>query len=243
MVDRDPPAGDRDPGLPGGDERRLQAARARRRVELQRHRHLADRAVRADGVHDAHVRPLAGPAGTLRPGGAARRSRSSTPAARGRRGELRVLGEHRVQPRLDVHARPRSPPAAPRATRRSARRRTARRRSRARSRRARPRRRRRATIGTARRAYGHDVGRDAARPRSASTTRDDLARRRSAGSRARSWRADSAKRPPVNSASRSATGRLHAQARAARTARAGRPRSPSPVNGCEEISRCPSRSM
>ena len=55
VVDGDAPAGDRDPGLAGGHERRVQPARARGGVELERDGHLADRAVGADGVHDAHV--------------------------------------------------------------------------------------------------------------------------------------------------------------------------------------------
>ena len=51
-VDRDPPARDRDPGLPRGHEDRPDAAPARLEVELERDRHLPDRAVRADGEHD-----------------------------------------------------------------------------------------------------------------------------------------------------------------------------------------------
>ena len=129
VVDGDAPAGDRDPGLAGGDERRPQAARARRRVELQRHRHLADRAVRADGVHDPRVRPLRRPGGHAQPG---RRGPqvAQLDARRGGRGrQLRVLARAPCAARPRRASRPRSPPAAPPATRRSARRRTAPRRS------------------------------------------------------------------------------------------------------------------
>ena len=225
MVDRDPPAGDRDPGLPGGDERGLQPARAGRRVELQRDRHLADRAVRADGVHHPHVR-AARPAraGTLRPGGAARRSRSSTPAAARRRAT--APGRRRAPcagpPRRAC--RRRSPPAAPRATRSVS---------------APPNgatpitstfapelspRRRSPRSGTGRARVGHDVGRDARRPAASSTTAttsrvavaQDAVRGLGVGRRA--------KRPPVKSASRSATpGSTPRPGRVAR-ARAGRPR-------------------
>ncbi len=48
-VDGDPPAGDRDPRLPGRDEARREPARSRGPVELERDRHLPDRAVGADG--------------------------------------------------------------------------------------------------------------------------------------------------------------------------------------------------
>ena len=184
-------------------------ARARGRVELQRHRHLADRAVGADRVHDAHVGPVR-PAGTLSPGGAARRSRSSTPARRGRRGQLGVLGEHGVQPGLDVHARRDrlQQRGAPLVGQRAAERRDA----------------DHEHVRAERRGLGHGRPRSApaaartARPRSArrpadaaSTTRRPRARR-SAGCRARSWRASRRTAPPVNSASRSAIGRLHAEA-------------------------------
>ena len=47
-VDGDAPARDRDPGLPGRDELAAPAAALRLAVELERHRHLPDRAVGAD---------------------------------------------------------------------------------------------------------------------------------------------------------------------------------------------------
>ena len=50
-IDGDAPAGDRDPRLPGRDELRCDASSAGRPIELQRDRHLPDRAVRSDGEH------------------------------------------------------------------------------------------------------------------------------------------------------------------------------------------------
>jgi len=54
-VDGDPPAGDRDSGLPGRDEDGPQTALLRLAVELERDGHLPDRAVGADGEHDPGV--------------------------------------------------------------------------------------------------------------------------------------------------------------------------------------------
>src|SRR5207247_5308150 len=51
-VDGDPPARDRDPRLPGRDELARDAAAAGLAVELERHRHLSDRAVGADREYD-----------------------------------------------------------------------------------------------------------------------------------------------------------------------------------------------
>ena len=53
-VDGDPPALDHHPGLAGRDEDPLEARGVRGGPQLERHRHLADRAVGAHGVHDAH---------------------------------------------------------------------------------------------------------------------------------------------------------------------------------------------
>ena len=60
-VDGDAPAGDRDPGLAGRDELRGEAALPGRPVELERHRHLPDGAVGADGQDDLrrHAQVLA----------------------------------------------------------------------------------------------------------------------------------------------------------------------------------------
>src|SRR5437868_12207058 len=52
-VDGDPPARDRDPRLAGRDEDRAETAAASFEVELERDGFLADRAVGADGEHDA----------------------------------------------------------------------------------------------------------------------------------------------------------------------------------------------
>ena len=54
-VDRDAPARDRDPGLPRRHEDRTQPALSRLAVELERHGHLADRAIGADREHDLRV--------------------------------------------------------------------------------------------------------------------------------------------------------------------------------------------
>ena len=54
-VDGDPPAGDRDPGLAGRHEHRIEAAALRLAVELERDGHLPDRAVGADGEDDPRV--------------------------------------------------------------------------------------------------------------------------------------------------------------------------------------------
>ena len=54
-VNRDPPPGDRDSGLPGRDEDRSQAALLRLAVELERDGHLSDRAVGADREDDLRV--------------------------------------------------------------------------------------------------------------------------------------------------------------------------------------------
>src|SRR5207248_10476216 len=51
-VDSDSPTGDRDPRLAGGDEDGFESPAARFEVELEPHRLLPDRAVRADGERD-----------------------------------------------------------------------------------------------------------------------------------------------------------------------------------------------
>ena len=100
MIDRDAPACDGDADLAGGHEHRRDPARPAR-GELQRHGHLADRAVGADRVHDVGRRAEPG-AGRRR----GRRGRASDPAARalarGRGDEIGVAAELVVQPRLDV---------------------------------------------------------------------------------------------------------------------------------------------
>ena len=54
-VDRDPPARDRDPGLPGRNEDRFQASLAGLEVELAGRGHLPDRTVGTDGQDDRRV--------------------------------------------------------------------------------------------------------------------------------------------------------------------------------------------
>ena len=51
-VDREPPAGDRDPGLAGRDERPRRCRDAAPRGRARGDGHLPDRAVGADGEHD-----------------------------------------------------------------------------------------------------------------------------------------------------------------------------------------------
>ena len=79
-VDGDPPARDRDPRLPCGDELRAQAAGRAARSSSSANGHLSDRAVRADREHDVGGVPRGSrPSGKSSPGGGRRRSRSSTP--------------------------------------------------------------------------------------------------------------------------------------------------------------------
>ena len=102
-VDGDAPAGDRDAGLAGGHEDGREPSPPCLEVELERHRLLADRAVGADGVHDRR------PVGEVRAGGDADVLRRAAqvaqpdPVPAGGLGELRVVGEERVQACLDVH--------------------------------------------------------------------------------------------------------------------------------------------
>ena len=130
----------------------------------------------------------AGPAGTLRPGRRGAQVAQLDAGRGGRRGQLRVLGEHRVQPGLDVHPgrdrlQQRRPPLG---GQRAAERRDA------------DDEHVRAELhgfGDACATIGTVAARVRARPRDAIRPaervvddRDDLARRRSAGCRGRSWR-------------------------------------------------------
>jgi hypothetical protein len=54
-IDGDPPAGYRDTGLAGGHEHGAKTPPSRLAIELERHRHLSDRAVGADGEHHLRV--------------------------------------------------------------------------------------------------------------------------------------------------------------------------------------------
>ena len=92
VVDGDAPARDRDADLAGGHEHRLRRpASWAARVELERHGHLADRAVGADRVHDARGQRRAPRRSASRARRErARRSRSSSPRAVGGGDELGV---------------------------------------------------------------------------------------------------------------------------------------------------------
>ena len=81
-VDRDPPACDRHPRLARRHELAADAAAARLAVELERHGHLPDRAVGADGEDRRRGMSRFSPVGTFRPAGGLRRSRSSTSCSR-----------------------------------------------------------------------------------------------------------------------------------------------------------------
>ena len=106
-VDGDPPAGDRDPGLPGRDEHAsARPRRARLEVELERDGHLPDRAVGADRQDDPRRRRR----GSLRsgrsaPSGGLRRSRSSTPCRAASSASSGSSADELVQAVLDVEAR------------------------------------------------------------------------------------------------------------------------------------------
>ena len=101
-VDGDPPARDRDPGLPGRDEARRQPARSRCPVELERHRHLPDRAVRADG-EDVPRRLLeVGARGDVQVRGRAAQVAELDAVARRERAQLLVVAQELVQAVLDV---------------------------------------------------------------------------------------------------------------------------------------------
>jgi hypothetical protein len=103
-VHGDAPAVDHHPGLAGGHERRGVALLERRLPELQRHGHLADRAVRPH----RQDHPLAGPMGPPDRGLVALRRAPvvDDPHAlrRGRRGELGVVAEEGVQPGVHIQA-------------------------------------------------------------------------------------------------------------------------------------------
>ena len=66
-VDRHAPALDHHPGLAGRHERRLVAGRQGRAPQLERDRHLADRAVAADRQDHPLARPVPSPDGRLHP--------------------------------------------------------------------------------------------------------------------------------------------------------------------------------
>ena len=103
-VDSDAPALDHDARLPGGHEDGRETGPERRRAELERHAHLADGAVGADGEDDVA-------AGAVRPPGSDLVAFGWPPmvdqldAVRGGEGgELGILADELVQSRDDVEA-------------------------------------------------------------------------------------------------------------------------------------------
>ena len=101
-VDRDAPALDHHPGLAGRDERRAIAAGHGRPRQLERDRHLADRAVAADGQDHPLARRVAAPDGRLHPLGRAPVVDDRRAARRRGCDELRVVADERVEPGPDV---------------------------------------------------------------------------------------------------------------------------------------------
>ena len=126
VVDRDPPAGDRNAGLPGRHVDRAQAAIAGRPVQLERHDLLADHRVGADAVDHLHgVRTRERPLGHGQVRGRGAQVAQRDPRARGGRGAARRPRRAGCAARPRRAARRRSPragrPARPgRACRRSA---------------------------------------------------------------------------------------------------------------------------
>ena len=104
-VDRDPPARDRDPGLPGRDEDRADAALPGSSVELKRHRHLPDRAVGADGQNDGgvvlEVRPARDGQAVGRPAQVSELDAVRARSARSGSSARRIASRFDVEPRLD----------------------------------------------------------------------------------------------------------------------------------------------
>src|SRR5207244_5411765 len=102
--DRERAAGDRDAGLPRRDELARETAAPRLRVELERDRHLPDRAVRADGEHDPRrVREvLAGR--DVQAGRRLAQVAQLDAVATRQLGQLRIVGNELVQAVLDVEA-------------------------------------------------------------------------------------------------------------------------------------------
>ncbi len=103
-VDGDPPAVDHHPRLSRGDEGNVIAGRPAGVAQLERHRHLADRAVGANRQDDPLAGAVAAPEGGLE---ALRRAAVvDDPDAGdgGRRGELRVVAEERVEPGVELQA-------------------------------------------------------------------------------------------------------------------------------------------
>ena len=119
-VDRDAPAVDHHPGLAGRHERRRAARRERRRPELEGDRHLADRAVGADGQDhplaravlpaDRGLHPLRRPAVVDDPGARRPQPRRRTPGRR--RGTCGARSGRRGRPGSPRGSSPATSPAA-----------------------------------------------------------------------------------------------------------------------------------
>ena len=103
-VDGDPPARDRDPSLAGRDEDGAQAAVPGGKVELDRDRLLADRAVGADGEDDlgGYLEVLSGRDAEVR--GRLAQVTELDAVLLGERRQLRVLADELVEPALEVEA-------------------------------------------------------------------------------------------------------------------------------------------
>ena len=103
-VDGDPPARDRDPRLAGRDEARLDPARPRSPLQLERDGHLPDRAVRADREHDLRRDRQVRAGGDVQVGRRAAQVAQLDAVARRQLDQLRVVRQELVQAVLDVQA-------------------------------------------------------------------------------------------------------------------------------------------
>ena len=103
-VHGDPPARDRDSGLPGRHEHRVEPAPTRFEIELDRDRLLSDRAVGADRQHDRRVDLEVGPRRDAQPRGWLAEVVQLDPSLAGELGELGIVRDELVQAALDVEA-------------------------------------------------------------------------------------------------------------------------------------------
>ena len=103
-VDGDPPARDRDPGLAGGDEARCDPAGGRGAVELERDRHLPDRAVGADREHVLRRLLEVGTRGHVEVGRRSAEIAELDAVTNGELAQLLVAAQELVQPVLHVQS-------------------------------------------------------------------------------------------------------------------------------------------
>ena len=101
-IDGHPPALDHHPGLPGRHERGLVTGRQGRAPQLERDRHLADRAVAADREDHSLPGPMPPPDGRLHPVRRPAVVDDAGATCRRCRPELGVIAQERVQPGQDV---------------------------------------------------------------------------------------------------------------------------------------------